>query len=619
MSNLLNNIKQPSDVKNLSNQELDKLSEEIRQFLIEKVSQTGGHLSSNLGVVELTLSLFRSLNLEKDKIVWDVGHQSYVHKILTGRMEGFDTLRQYGGMSGFPKRSESKYDAFETGHSSTSISAALGIARARDVKNEDFEVVAVIGDGALTGGMALEALNDVGFNKTNITIILNDNQMSISPNVGGVSRHLNNLRMEPGYNRLKASVNNSLSSSIVGRKVANSIGKIKGSIKQLVMPSMLFEDMGIKYIGPIDGHNIELMSKMIKNSIEIEGPVIIHAITKKGKGYQLAEENPGKYHGVSPFNLESGEAYIPPTKTYSKVFGDAMIDLAAKDESIVAITAAMPDGTGLKDFAKIYPNRFFDVGIAEEHATTMAAGMASGGLKPVFAVYSTFLQRAFDQIIHDICLQELPVVLAIDRAGIVGDDGETHQGVFDLSYLTQIPNMTILAPKHLEELPVMMEWAFDYGKPVAIRYPRGADCCDEIKPLTGLKYGKWEIINEGKDIAIIAVGKMVQHAVLARNLLKEEGVNPTIINASFVKPLDLEILKKLVDKNMKIITIEDNLISGGFGSCVSVELNKLGHQNTFIPLGFGDEFIQHGKVALLYRDAKLNPNGIAEVVKSINK
>lgn len=421
MGKILDKITSPGEVKELSNVELEVLAGEIREFLIDSVSKTGGHLASNLGVVELTISLFKSFNLEKDKIVWDVGHQSYVHKILTGRKDQFNNLRKYNGLSGFPKRCESKYDAFDTGHSSTSISAALGMARARDIKNEDNQVVAVIGDGALTGGMALEALNDVGFKKTKMIVILNDNQMSISPNVGGLSTHLNNLRMEPRYNKLKSNINETLSNSNAGKKLASCISRFKDSIKQFVVPSMLFEDMGLKYIGPINGHDIETMTEVLEKAKQIDEPVIIHVVTSKGKGYELAEKNPNKFHGVSPFDLESGEAYIPSERSYSKVFGDAMLDLAKEDERIVAITAAMPDGTGLKGFAKEFPNRFFDVGIAEAHATTLAAGLASANLKPVFAVYSTFLQRAFDQLIHDVCIQNMPVIFAIDRAGLVGE------------------------------------------------------------------------------------------------------------------------------------------------------------------------------------------------------
>ena len=617
MSKLLEDINSPRDVHTLTDEELYKLSNEIREFLIDQVSKTGGHLSSNLGVVELTLSLYRTFNFEEDKIVWDVGHQSYVHKILTGRKEKFNTLRKYNGLCGFPKRSESKYDAFGVGHSSTSISAALGIARARDIKNEDYNVIAVIGDGALTGGMALEALNDVGFNKTNMIIVLNDNQMSISKNVGGLSNHLNKLRLGPGYNKLKEDINSTLSNSNAGKTVVQYLHRVKDSLKHLLVPSMLFENMGVKYIGPIDGHDIELMNEVFSKAKQINGPVIIHTVTQKGKGYEFAEKNPNKFHGVSPFDLESGESYIPPKKTYSKVFGDTMIELAEKDSNIVAITAAMPDGTGLKEFSQKYSNRFFDVGIAEEHATTLAAGMASAGLKPVFAVYSTFLQRAFDQVIHDVCIQSLPVVFALDRAGIVGDDGETHQGVFDLSYLSAVPNMTVLAPKHLEELSLMLKWAVNQNSPIAIRYPRGADCCEDITPLREIKYGKWEKIIDGEKIAIIAVGKMIQHAMIARKSLLNKGINPTIIGATFVKPIDTELLKELINDGYNIITIEDNVISGGFGSYVLMELNKLNFKGKFKTLGFRDEFIPHGDVNLLYKDAGLDAESIEKCVINI--
>lgn len=619
MGKILDKITSPGEVKELSNVELEVLAGEIREFLIDSVSKTGGHLASNLGVVELTISLFKSFNLEKDKIVWDVGHQSYVHKILTGRKDQFNNLRKYNGLSGFPKRCESKYDAFDTGHSSTSISAALGMARARDIKNEDNQVVAVIGDGALTGGMALEALNDVGFKKTKMIVILNDNQMSISPNVGGLSTHLNNLRMEPRYNKLKSNINETLSNSNAGKKLASCISRFKDSIKQFLVPSMLFEDMGLKYIGPINGHDIETMTEVLEKAKQIDEPVIIHVVTSKGKGYELAEKNPNKFHGVSPFDLESGEAYIPSERSYSKVFGDAMLDLAKEDERIVAITAAMPDGTGLKGFAKEFPNRFFDVGIAEAHATTLAAGLASANLKPVFAVYSTFLQRAFDQLIHDVCIQNMPVIFAIDRAGLVGEDGETHQGMFDLSYLSQVPNMTVLAPKHLNEIKVMLKWAFTQNGPVAIRYPRGTDCCNEMNPLTEISYGKWERIITGEKIAIIAVGKMLQHALLAKEILKSNGINPTIINATFVKPLDKNMLENLVKEGYDIVTIEDNIINGGFGSYVLMKLYELGFRNKYKALGFKDKFVPQGNVDLLYKENKLDPEGIAEAIIELNK
>ncbi|MDS0527870.1 1-deoxy-D-xylulose-5-phosphate synthase [Clostridium sp. SHJSY1] len=612
MDNILESIKFPGDVKNLNTKELENLGEEIRKFLIEKVSKTGGHLASNLGVVDLTLSLFKTFDLEKDKFIWDVGHQSYVHKILTGRKEQFDVLRKKDGMSGFPKRIESKYDSFDTGHSSTSISAALGMARARDLKGEDHEVVAIIGDGALTGGMAFEALNDVGFNKTDMIIILNDNQMSISKNVGGMSSYLRKLRMEPGYNKLKNDINNTLSTSKLGKSVVSSLSKIKDSIKQLVVPSMLFEDMGIKYLGPIDGHDIKSMIEVFNKAKEIKGPVIIHTITKKGKGYEKAEISPEKYHGVSPFDLESGEPYGSPKNSYSKAFGKAIINLAKEDKDIVAITAAMPDGTGLKCFAKEFPERIFDVGIAEQHAVTLAAGMACSGLKPVFAVYSTFLQRAYDQVLHDVCIQDLPVVLCLDRAGIVGDDGETHQGIMDISYLSMMPNMTIVAPKCLSEVECILKWAINKQTPVAIRYPRGGDSIEGLKPCEEITLGKWEVLNNGEKLAIIATGKMVQHVLKAKEILDKRGVNVTIINATFIKPLDEEILKKLSRENYNIISVEDNIKKGGFGSLVLEVLVREGYKGKFKNLGYNDEFIKQGNVDILYKENGLDPESIAK-------
>ena len=619
MSKLLDKISSPIDVHKFSNKELTMLSNEIREFLIDNVLKTGGHLSSNLGVVELTLSLYKNFNLEKDKIVWDVGHQSYVHKMLSGRKDKFNTLRKYKGISGFPKISESKYDAFGTGHSSTSISAALGIARARDILKDDYNVVAVIGDGALTGGMALEAINDVGFNKSKMIIILNDNQMSISKNVGALSNHLNMLRVAPNYNKIKNEINETLNTSVVGKSVANSIHKIKDSIKNLVVPSKMFEEMGLKYIGPIDGHDIELMNEVLTRAKQIDGPVLIHVITKKGKGYELAEENPNKYHGVAGISDNRKKIDVKPGVKYSKAFGDFVVAEAEENEKLVCLTAAMPDGTGLNEFAKLYPNRFFDVGIAEEHATTLAAGMASAGLRPIFAVYSTFLQRAFDQIIHDVCIQNMPVIFAIDRAGIVGDDGETHQGIFDLSYLSLIPNMTVLAPKQVEELPVMMKWALKENRPIAIRYPRDGDIYHKLNPLSEIKYGKWEKIIDGDKVAILSVGKMVQYAMLANEELIDEGINPTIISASFIKPLDLEMLKELVENNYDIITVEDNIGNGGFGNYVIEALYNLGFRGKFKSLSYKDEFIPHGKVDLLYSDYGLDSTAIKNTVVTMIK
>ena len=613
----LKSLNFPEDLKQLNDNEYKALSEELREFLIDSVSKTGGHLASNLGAVELTLSLFKAFNFKKDKIVWDVGHQSYVYKILTGRKEGFKNLRQFNGMSGFPKRNESKYDSFDTGHSSTSISAALGIARARDLNGEKYNVISVIGDGALTGGMALEALNDAGFKKTKIIVILNDNQMSISTNVGGLSRYLNKLRIAPKYNKLKTDIHASLDTSPTGKKIAGKISKVKDSIKQLVVPSMFFENMGVKYIGPIDGHDIKAMTEVFSKAKEIDGPVIIHTLTQKGKGYALAEESPCKYHGVGPFDLESGELNVATKNNYSKVFGEALVNLSEKDSKIVAITAAMPDGTGLNKFSQKFKNRFFDVGIAEQHAVTLAAGMASNGLKPVVAVYSTFLQRAFDQIIHDVCIQNLPVVFAIDRAGIVGEDGETHQGIMDISYLSMIPNIQIVAPKCLEEVEILLKWAIDKNTPVAIRYPRGGDIISEISPIVKVEEGKWEVIRHGSKVCIIATGKMVQHVMLARDLLYENGINPTIVNATFIKPIDKDLLQEIKDKGYNILTVEDNMLNGGLGSLIKSYLSEIDYKGTIRSLGYNDEFIPQGNIEVLYKEYGLDCESISKAILNL--
>lgn len=617
MYTFLDKYKAPGDIRNMSIEELNGLAKDIREFLIEKVSKTGGHLASNLGVVELTISLFNVFDFQKDKIVWDVGHQSYVHKILTGRKDSFDKLRKYGGISGFPKSCESSYDHFETGHSSTSISAALGMARARDINKKDNNVVAVIGDGALTGGMAFEALNDAGYHKTRLIVILNDNQMSISKNVGGLSTYLTNIRIDPGYNKLKKEFNNTLEKTNIGKNLVSSVERLKGSIKQFLVPGMLFEQMGIKYLGPIDGHNIKEVSKTLSLAKNLDGPVLIHAITQKGRGYNFAEENPNKFHGIGPFNLNNGEVCVVDSSrdNYSKVFGSEMENIAKANKKVVAITAAMPDGTGLKNFSKMFPERFFDVGIAEQHAVTLAAGMAKEGLKPVFAVYSTFLQRAFDQILHDVCIQNLPVVFAIDRAGIVGEDGETHQGVFDLSYLSQIPNMVITTPKSMDDLRKLLQWAINEKMPVAIRYPRGNDKI-KLKPMDEVKLGQWETIFDGEKVAVIAAGKMVQNAVLAREKLAKMGINPTIINACFIKPIDKALLSKLYHQGFKIITVEDNIIHGGLGSSVLEYLNSCGYSNKVVTLGYKDAFIPQGEVGILYKLNHLDPEAIVqEVVK----
>lgn len=619
MPKILDNYKDIHEIKHMSLKKQEQLAKEIREFLIDNVSKTGGHLASNLGVVELTLSLFNVLDLDKDKLIWDVGHQAYVHKLLTGRKDKFDTLRQFGGISGFPKTSESIYDFFETGHSSTSLSAALGMARARDLKEEKHEVVAVIGDGALTGGMALEALNDAGYRKTKLIIVLNDNQMSIGKNVGGLSKYLNKLRIDPKYNRFKEEVESTLKRiPNIGKGMAKYLEKVKNGIKKMVVPGMFFEDIGIKYLGPIDGHNLKELTEVLSKAKNIKEPVIIHIITKKGKGYEFAEKNPGKFHGIGPFDCGSGEVCADSSIiTYSKAFGKEMVELGKQDKNIVAITAAMREGTGLSEFSKNFPNRFFDVGIAEQHAVTLAAGMAKAGLRPVFAVYSTFLQRAYDQILHDVCLQKLPVVLAIDRAGIVGQDGETHQGVFDLSFLTHMPNMTVMSPKSTLELKFMLRWAVKQKYPIAIRYPRGGDNGKVLmKPIKDFTLGKWEVINDEGKIALIAQGKMVQHALLAREKLINLGINVRVINASFIKPIDKELLNDLVDHKVELVTIEDNVVRGGLGSYVLEYVNTLSKKVKVLNLGFKDEFIPHGKPDLLYKLYELDADGI---IKSILK
>ena len=538
----LEKIEKANDIKKIAEEDYGALAEEIRQFLIQTISVTGGHLGSNLGAVELTMALHLFLNLPEDKIIWDVGHQSYTHKILTGRREGFVNLRKFGGMSGFPKRKESDCDCFDTGHSSTSISAGLGMVKARDIQGGKNTIVSVIGDGSLTGGMAYEALNNASRLETNYIIVLNDNNMSISENVGGVSKYLNNIRTADKYLDLKEGVYNSLhGKSKYGDKVVSQIRRAKSSFKQLVVPGMFFEDMGITYLGPVDGHNIQAMVRMMREARKIKGAVLLHVITQKGRGYAPAERHPARFHGAEPFDIETGIPSKPRDKAnYTDIFSTVMCKLGQRDEKVVAITAAMPDGTGLKRFRNMYPDRFFDVGIAEEHAVTFAAGLAAGGLKPIVAIYSSFLQRAYDQILHDVCIQNLPVVFAIDRAGLVGSDGETHQGIFDLSYLSSIPNMHIMAPKNKWELSDMIKFAVAFEAPIAIRYPRG-EAFDGLKDNRApVEYGKSEWIYEEEDIVLMAVGSMVKVALDVREQLKDKGYSCSLINARFVKPIDEE-------------------------------------------------------------------------------
>ncbi|MCX7696031.1 MAG: 1-deoxy-D-xylulose-5-phosphate synthase [Caloramator sp.] len=616
----LEKINKPTDIKNLSIDELNLLSSELREFLIETVSKTGGHLASNLGVIELTLALFYVFNFERDRIVWDVGHQTYIHKILTGRKHKFDSLRKYEGISGFPKPTESSYDHFVTGHSSTSISAALGMARARDLKGEKHNVIAVIGDGALTGGMAFEALNDAGSSKTNLIVILNDNEMSISQNVGSLACYLSKIRTAPAYINFRDEIEQLLKKiPALGNNLYKSAEKFKDGLKHLVVHGMIFEELGFKYFGPIDGHNIEVLTDVLKRAQTIKGPVIVHVITKKGRGYQYAEENPEIFHGIDTFEIETGERIANKKESYSKVFGEEIVKEAEKNDRLIAITAAMPDGTGLSEFASRFPNRFFDVGIAEQHAATMAAGLAKDGFKPVFAVYSTFLQRAFDQVIHDICIQKLPVLLAIDRAGIVGEDGETHQGVFDLSYLRLIPNLTILSPKDLSEFRYMLRWCFKQNNPIAIRYPRGGDSDIKFDKYDDIIYGKWERLLMGKKIAILAVGKMVQHSMKAAIKLKNNGIDVELINCRFVKPVDKIMLDSLIDKAEYIFTVEDNVLFGGFGSAVNEYLISKNYKGRVINIAFPDEFIPHGSVDILYKKYGLDSEGIYNtIIKNID-
>ncbi|MCL2320475.1 MAG: 1-deoxy-D-xylulose-5-phosphate synthase [Oscillospiraceae bacterium] len=618
----LDKLSNIEDIHDLTMEELENLSVVIRSFLIGTVAKTGGHLASNLGVVELTLSLYKVFDFDIDKIVWDVGHQAYVHKILTGRKEFFSTLRQYDGLSGFPKRHESVYDHFGTGHATTSLSASLGMAKVRDLRNENYEVISVIGDGALTGGMAYEALNDIGYSQTKLIIILNDNEMSISKNVGILSSALSKLRIRHGYNFFRDNFNKGVKSiPLVGDGLVDLIENLKKGVKQLVVPSMVFENLGLKYIGPIDGHNIKELTRVFSLVKDMKWPILIHIKTKKGKGYEFAEKDPSAYHGVSPFNYVNGE-FITNGKneSYSSTFGDELLEIAKSNYKIVAITAAMTEGVGLSKFKEAFPKRCFDVGIAEEHAVTMAAGIASTGFKPVVAIYSTFLQRAFDQIIHDVCLQNLPVVFAIDRGGIVGEDGETHQGIYDLSYLSVIPNMTILAPKCMGELRIMLRWALDQNYPIAIRYPRGGDHKNvSLSPIKNLIKGKWEILFESREssvkIAIIAVGKMVANAILAREKLLDRDICPMLISGCFVKPIDEDMLTFLIDKEYNIVTVEDNLIQGGFGSSVLEFVSKKKYDKKILTLGFNDVFVPQGKVDILYEKYGLSSEEIAERIE----
>lgn len=617
MQKILDRIDNPKDTKRLTEKEKIQLAEEIREEMVEIVSKTGGHLASNLGVVELTIALHSVFDLPEDKIVWDVGHQTYVHKMLTGRREKMNTLRSLNGIAGFPKTKESIYDDFNTGHSSTSISAALGMARARDLNNKDNHVIAVIGDGALTGGMALEALDDAGSSKTRLIVILNDNEMSISKNVGGISRFLTRIRTKKFYKKSNNCIRKLLEKiPKFGPFVIHIARRIKYSIKQLMIPNMFFEDLGFKYLGPVDGHDIERVEWILNLAKKEKEPVVVHIITKKGKGYKPAEENPDSFHAIGSFNKETGKLIKTKEKDYSQVFGDKLVELAKKNEKIVAVTAAMADGTGLKEFRKKYPKRFFDVGIAEQHAVCMAAGMANEGLIPVVPIYSSFYQRAFDQVIHDVCMQNLPVVMCVDRAGLVGQDGETHQGMFDLSFFNLIPNITIMAPKDFKELEEMLEFAISLKVPVVIRYPRGTES-KKIKfdKQEKIELGKSEILTQGEDITIVAIGKMVAKAFEVKEELEKEGKTAEVINARFLKPFDEQTVINSMKKTKNIITLEDNTIIGGLASKVEELISKNKEDNIqFKAFGLPDTFIEHGKVEELEEMYKLDAKSIAKEI-----
>lgn len=616
MQEILDKVNTPEDLRKLTINEKEKLAQEIRKFVIETVSKTGGHLASNLGVVELTIAIHSIFNTPKDKLIWDVGHQCYVHKILTGRKDKMSTLRKLDGLSGFPKLTESEYDTFETGHSSTSISAALGMARARDVLKDDYRVISVIGDGALTGGMAEEAMNDAGSSKTNMIVILNDNEMSISRNVGGISMFLSKLRSKKCYTNSNNNIREfTRKIPYIGNKIIGGTRRIKDMLKQLLLPNMYFEDIGFTYLGPVDGHDIEKLESLLKKAKEHQGPVLVHVLTKKGKGYKIAEEKPAKFHGISSFDIKTGEKIKKSPKDYSKVFGEKLIELAKNDNKIVAITAAMKDGTGLRGFSEKYPDRFFDVGIAEQHALCMVAGMAASGLKPAISLYSSFLQRAYDQVIHDICMQNLPVVICIDRAGIVGNDGETHQGIFDLSFLSAVPNLAIIAPKNFIEFENMLEFAINYEAPIAIRYPRGGEGEYIFEKNPKILEGKAEKIRDGKDITILAIGKMVSRAMEAVSLL-EENIDVEVINVRFLKPIDEKSIIESITKTKKVITIEDNIEEGGLGTKLQeLIINKKLEGIMFEKIAYPLDFIKQGAVNEIEKKYGLDKECIAKRIK----
>lgn len=610
---ILEKIKEANDVKQLSLSECEQLAQEIRDFLIRSLSETGGHLASNLGVVELTIALHRFLHFPEDKLVWDVGHQAYTHKILTGRKEQFATLRKTGGLSGFPKRKESDCDAFDTGHSSTSISAGLGLVQARDLKGENYQVVSVIGDGALTGGMAYEALNNAAELKKNFIIILNDNEMSITRNVGGMSSYLDHIRMAAPYTELKMGVTNALKKiPKVGDGMVDALHKTKSSIKQLVIPGMLFENMGLTYLGPVDGHDMRQLGKVLQEAKRKKGPVLIHVLTEKGRGYEPAMRHPTRFHGAAPYEIETGLPKSNGNPSYTDIFSTVMRKFGDREPDVVAVSAAMVPGTGLKRFGNMFPERLFDVGIAEEHAVTFAAGLALGGLRPVVAIFSSFLQRAVDQILHDVCMQNLPVVFAVDRAGLVGSDGETHHGCFDLSYLSMMPNMTVMAPKNKWELSDMLKFAIRQKSPVAIRYPRGEAYTGLEDYRAPIEMGKAEILEKGKEIAILAVGNMVRTAVQVTENLRNCGYEPTLVNMRFVKPLDMDLLEILREDHSLIVTMEENVKSGGFGEQVMTYYGSRLHSPAVRIVAIEDKFVPHGSVEDLMHQQQMDSASVTE-------
>ncbi len=619
---MLEKINSIEDLKKLNIAEKEELAKDIRKYILEIVSENGGHLASNLGVVELTIALHSVYNVPDDKIIWDVGHQTYVHKILTGRKENLKTLRKLNGIAGFPKTKESETDCFNTGHSSTSISAALGMARARDIMGKENSVVAVIGDGALTGGMAIEALNDAGYSQCKMTVILNDNEMSISKNVGGLNMFLSKLRTKKLYTKSNISAKKIiLKIPLVGKPFVRVVRRVKRSIKQLIIPKMFFEDIGFTYLGPVDGHNIQELENILRLSKQVEAPVLVHVLTKKGKGYKIAEENPDKFHATGPFNIETGEAKSKKKDDYSKVFGKKLVELAKDNPKIVAVTASMKDGTGLTEFQKQYPDRFFDVGIAEQHAIGFAAGMAKAGMIPVVPIYSSFYQRAYDQVIHDVAIQELPVVMCVDRAGTVGADGETHQGLLDMAFFRLVPNLSILAPKDFKELEDMLEFAVNLGKPVVIRYPRGGEDNYRFNSENQIELGKAELLKYGEDITIIAIGKMVARAMKIAEKLQKEDIKATVINSRFLKPLDKEKIKEFVIKTKIVVTIEDGTIINGLATAVSEVITENGIKDKkILNYAYPDKFIQHGSVAELEKIYGLNEEKIYhDILKELEK